>query len=68
MSTLVAGLPDGFEVQIKDDVRVVAGGNVLIGGSPTRVARLTEQGAALVQDGRVRVVDDASRRLADQVA
>jgi mycofactocin system glycosyltransferase len=62
-----AGLPDSFEVQIKDDVRVVADGSVLIGGSPLRVARLTRHGATLVKGGRVRVVDDASRRLADRL-
>ncbi|MCW2867378.1 MAG: glycosyl transferase [Marmoricola sp.] len=65
--SVLTGLPDGFEVQLKHDVRVIAGGNVLIGGSPMRVARLTAHGAALVRSGRVRVVDDASRRLADRL-
>jgi mycofactocin system glycosyltransferase len=32
-----------------------------------RVARLTVDGAALVQDGRVKVVDDSSRTLADRL-
>ncbi len=62
-----AGLPDGFVVQVRDDVRRVASGRVLIGGAPMRVAKLTSHGAALVHDGRVRVVDDASRKLADRL-
>jgi mycofactocin system glycosyltransferase len=61
------GLPDGYEVRIRDDVRVVDRGRVLIGGSPVRVARLSEAGAGLVRGGRVSVVDDATRVLADRL-
>ncbi|GAW50982.1 MULTISPECIES: mycofactocin biosynthesis glycosyltransferase MftF [unclassified Nocardioides] len=61
------GLPDGYEVRIRDDVRLADGGRVLIGGSPVRVARLSDAGAALVRDGRVAVVDAASRALADRL-
>ena len=48
-------------------MRVVDRGRVLIGGSPVRVARLSDAGAALVRDGRVSVVDGSSRGLADRL-
>jgi mycofactocin system glycosyltransferase len=63
----LVGLPSGFEVQIREDVRVVSDGRVLIGGSPVRVARLSEPGAALIHEGRVTVIDESSRRLADRL-
>jgi mycofactocin system glycosyltransferase len=61
------GLPDGFEVRIRGDVRVVDQGRVLVGGSPTRVARLTAAGAALVREQHVVVRDEATRTLADRL-
>jgi mycofactocin system glycosyltransferase len=64
---MTPGLPDGYEVRIRDDVRIVDRGRVLIGGSPVRVARLSDAGAGLVRGGRVSVVDDASRVLADRL-
>jgi mycofactocin system glycosyltransferase len=67
VTAVVPGLPDGYEVRIRDDVRIVDRGRVLIGGSPVRVARLSDAGAALVRDGRVSVADDATRMLADRL-
>ncbi len=64
---MTPGLPDGYAVRIRDDVRIVDRGRVLIGGSPVRVARLSDAGAALVRGGRVDVVDDATRLLADRL-
>jgi mycofactocin system glycosyltransferase len=61
------GLPDGFTVTLRDDVRVLDHGRVLVGGSPTRVARLTAAGAALVQGQRVTVADRPTAALADRL-
>jgi mycofactocin glycosyltransferase len=61
------GLPSGFEVRVRDDVRLLDRGRVLVGGSPTRVARLTVAGARLMDGDRVLVRDDASRALADRL-
>ncbi len=52
---------------MRDDVRVLDRGRVLVGGSPTRVARLTVTGARLVTGLRVTVRDDATRALADRL-
>lgn len=61
------GLPDGFTATVRDDVRVLDHGRVLIGGSPTRVARLTAAGAALMDGHRVTVSDAATAALADRL-
>lgn len=62
-----SGLPDGFTVAVRDDVRVLEHGRVLVGGSPTRVARLSTAGAVLVDGHRLVVADQASRVLADRL-
>jgi mycofactocin system glycosyltransferase len=67
VTRLSPGLPQGFEVRVRDDVRLLDRGRVLVGGSPTRVARLTVAGARLVDGARVLVSDDASRALADRL-
>lgn len=54
-------LPDGFTVRLNRHTRVEDGGRVLIGGSPTRVARL-KRGAIEAFDGRELVVRDAATR------
>jgi len=57
-------LPDGFVVALSRHTRVVDDGDVLVGGSPTRVARLKLAARALLHDGRVVVSDARSRALA----
>ncbi|MEN2738479.1 mycofactocin biosynthesis glycosyltransferase MftF [Microbacterium sp. X-17] len=57
-------LPDGMVVRIGRHTRVRDDGTLLVGGAPTRVARLTPRAAALARDGRVVVRDAASRALA----
>ena len=60
-------LPDGFVVQLDRRVRSV-GPAALLGGSPTRLLRLSPKARGLIDDslpeGRVRVCDDASAHLA----
>jgi mycofactocin glycosyltransferase len=55
--------PAGFEVRIRDDVRRPAA-DLLLGGSPLRVIRLTDAARAMIDDGRVRVTDAGSAALA----
>lgn len=57
-------LPDGFEVRLRDDVQRLEGGRLLVGGSPLRAVRLSAVAAALVDRGRVRVLDAPSRLVA----
>ena len=60
-------LPNGFEVRIRPDVRVLSQGRVLIGGTPTRAVRLSERALRMISDGRVRVKDDVSSLLAGRL-
>ncbi|MCK0438423.1 mycofactocin biosynthesis glycosyltransferase MftF [Gordonia alkaliphila] len=58
-------LPDGFEVQI--DRRCVRNGDLryLVGGSPTRVLKLSDAALGMTSaDGRISVYDAATRGLA----
>ena len=60
-------LPDGFAVQLDRRVRAV-GAAALLGGSPTRLLRLSPTARGLIDDslpeGRVEVHDGASAELA----
>lgn len=56
-------LPDGFVVKLEDRVRALEAGVALLGGSPTRLIRLTARSAALIQGRRVEVSGPASRAL-----
>ena len=56
-------LPDGFAVQLDRTVRAVSD-TALLGGSPTRLLRLSPTARALIGDGRVEVRDAASAQLA----
>ncbi|WP_292831750.1 mycofactocin biosynthesis glycosyltransferase MftF [Microbacterium sp.] len=62
-----AGLPDGFTVRLNRRTRVLGGGGVLVGGSPTRVARLKPAAAGLIDDGTVTVHDTVTRALAEHL-
>lgn len=57
-------LPDGFAVQVDRRVRVLGGGEALLGGSPTRLLRLAPQARTLIDNGRVEVHDALSAQLA----
>lgn len=69
IETRVTRLPDGFGVRIDPRVRRFAGGRVLIGGSPTRMLKLSAAAAAMIEDDYLRVVDSGTavvaRRLLD---
>ena len=59
------GLPDGFQVQI--DMRCARDGDLryLVGGSPTRLLRMSDAALGMTSDdGRIAVCDNATRRLA----
>lgn len=43
-----APLPDGFRIELDPDVRRPGHGSVLVGGSPSRILRLTARGRSLV--------------------
>lgn len=58
-------LPDGFQVQI--DLRCARGGDLrhLVGGSPTRLLRMSDTALGMTsEDGRIEVCDNQTRRLA----
>lgn len=61
------GLPAGFAVRLNRHTRVLGGGGVLVGGSPTRVARLKPAAVGLLHAGTVTVRDGASRALAEHL-
>jgi len=57
-------LPDGFEVEIKPQVRLYDQGRLLVGGSPIRAMHFKHGSASVISRGRVRVVDQRSRFVA----
>lgn len=67
-SEVVGGrLPRGFRAHIDERVRRADGGRTLVGGSPTRVLRLSAHAAALLANGTVTVTDQASAHLAERL-
>ncbi len=60
-------LPDGFVVRLNRHTRVVEGGDVLVGGSPTRVARLRPAARTVIRDRVLTVTDAGSRALAEHL-
>jgi mycofactocin system glycosyltransferase len=62
-----AGLPDGFTVRIADGVKIRGRGQILVGGTPTRVVRLSDKARALLHHGQLTITDQASRVLADHL-
>lgn len=57
-------LPDGFVVRLNRHTRVVDGGAVLVGGSPTRISRLKRAALGRIRDGELTVTGASSRALA----
>lgn len=57
-------LPDGFAVQVDRRVKTLGAGSALLGGSPTRLLRLAPAARTMLENGRLRVRDDASANLA----
>lgn len=64
---MTSGLPDGFRVRIRNDIRVADGGRTLVGGAPMHAVRLTDRAAGLVVDGEIVVRDQAGRVLAERL-
>jgi mycofactocin glycosyltransferase len=62
-----ARLPAGFVVELSRRVRGYDGGRILVGGTPTRLLRLSARATSLLDGGRVRVTDAGSGRLADRL-
>jgi mycofactocin glycosyltransferase len=60
----VRALPEGMVVRLGRHTRVLDDGMLLVGGNPTRVARLKPGAAALVRERVVVVRDAATRALA----
>lgn len=61
------GLPAGFTVRLGRHTRVADDGAVLVGGSPTRVARLKPPARAHLRAGEVVVRDATSAALAEHL-
>ncbi len=61
------GLPDGFRVRVRHDVRRLDHGRVLVGGSPLRVIRLGAPAQRLLHHDEVRVADRTSAALAERL-
>lgn len=63
-----AGLPDGFTVRVRDDIRHADAGRTMIGGTPLRAVRLLPAAASVLgADGIITVRDPASGLVADRL-
>ncbi|WES64507.1 mycofactocin biosynthesis glycosyltransferase MftF [Microbacter sp. GSS18] len=60
-------LPPGFTVRLARRTRMLEDGRVLVGGSPTRVARLSARGAAAFRGRDLTIADATTRRLAEHL-
>jgi len=60
-------LPHGFTVTLDRHTRIVDGAQVLLGGSPTRLLRLTPHARLLLSGRNVHVTDRASALLAERL-
>jgi mycofactocin glycosyltransferase len=61
------GLPHGYTVRIAEGVRTRAGGTLLLGGTPTRLLRLTSAADGLLDHGRIVVEGPRSQALAEHL-
>jgi mycofactocin glycosyltransferase len=57
-------LPNGFAVELADDVHRSRDGRLMLGGSPPRLLRLSRQAVRILQPGRFFVADAATAALA----
>ncbi|WP_435769068.1 mycofactocin biosynthesis glycosyltransferase MftF [Nocardioides sp. SYSU DS0651] len=57
-------LPTGFRIRLRDDLLRADHGRLLVGGSPVRAVRLSEQARRLLAGGELTVVDAATANLA----
>src|SRR5450755_806853 len=57
-------LPNGFAVELADDVHRSRNGRLMLGGSPLRLLRLSASAAQLLEPGRFVVADAATAGLA----
>ncbi len=64
---MTEGLPHGYTVRIADGVRTRDGGTLLLGGTPTRVLRLTSAAHGLLDHGRIVVEGPRSQALAEHL-
>lgn len=64
MTVADAGLPTGFTVRVRNEVRRLDEGRLLIGGSPLRAIRLSDKARAMLSGGALEVHDGDSARLA----
>lgn len=64
---MTADLPNGFVVRLNRHTRVVDDGAVLVGGTPTRISRLTPLARRHLRGRTIAVTDAANRSLADHL-
>ena len=57
-------LPNGFAIELADDVHRSRDGALMLGGSPPRLLRLSKSAARLLEPGRFTVADAATSALA----
>lgn len=62
-----AGLPNGFRVRLRDDLRSAEAGRILVGGTPLRAVRLSPAAHSRVRHHTIEVHDEVSRLVADRL-
>lgn len=67
MTASPGGLPLGFRIRVRTDVRVHDAGRTLVGGSPLRVLRLKAPAPALARGEMLSVQDRATRTVAERL-
>lgn len=64
---MTKALPEGFVVRLGRRVRVLDGGRVLVGGSPTTVLSLAPRAVMSLQQGQLTVTDAATGAVANRL-
>lgn len=67
VTSVVRDPPVGFRVRLRDDLVRADHGRLLVGGSPTRVVRLSARARGMLVDGTLEVDGPATARLARQL-